>query len=116
MGRQEAEAQVGKQVPGCAVLLGDILRGLLHKLERAIIFRSQAPQIFSALYYPELRYEPNILRTKPGRLDLPIHKRTSTLSCSDLIGLFNLVGIQGLSLLSLVTPVYVSTFIVEGPQ
>jgi hypothetical protein len=45
--------------------------------------------------YPELKYEPNVLRTKPGRLDLPVEKRSHLLSCSDKLAFYNLVGIQG---------------------
>jgi len=54
------------------------------------------------------------LRTKPGRLDLPIQKRSSILSCSDLIALTNILGIQGKTLFSKITPVYLSTIVLEG--
>jgi hypothetical protein len=42
-----------------------------------------------------MKYETYILRTKPGRLDLPLNRRSPILSCSDLLALFNIVGIQG---------------------
>jgi hypothetical protein len=63
-----------------------------------------------------MKYEPNILRTKPGRIDLPISKRSPLLSCSDIIGLSNILGIQGKKLFSMVTPIYISQMIIDCPS
>jgi len=63
-----------------------------------------------------MRYESNILRTKPGRIDLPMSKRSPLLSCSDLIGLSNILGIQGKKLFSAVKPIYISRIIMDCPS
>lgn len=60
-----------------------------------------------------MKYEENVLRTKPGRLDLPVEKRSSILSCSDLIALTNILGLQGRKLFTLLTPIYLSTIILD---
>lgn len=57
-----------------------------------------------------------MLRTKPGRIDLPVPKRSAILSCSDLIGICNILGIQGKTLFSSLTPVYLSTIIIDSPS
>lgn len=58
----------------------------------------------------------DVLRTKPGRNDLPIPKRSAILSCSDLIGLTNILGIQGRTLFSSIIPIYLSMIIVDTPE
>ena len=55
-------------------------------------------------------------RTKPARMALPVAKRSAIMSCSDLIGLFNIVGIQGKSLFSMVTPIYLNKIILDGKE
>ena len=55
-----------------------------------------------------------VLRTKPGRLDLPIDKRSHILSCSDLISFYNILGIQGNKLFSSILPLYIDNIILEG--
>lgn len=65
--------------------------------------------------YPDLKYQQDVLRTKPGRLDLPLDKRSAVLSCSDLIGIGNILGIQGKPLFSIFTPIYLSKVIIDGP-
>jgi tRNA-specific adenosine deaminase 1 len=52
------------------------------------------------------------LRTKPGRLDLPLDKRTLSLSCSDKICVFNVLGIQGKMLFNYIVPIYINKIIV----
>lgn len=49
-------------------------------------------------------------------MDLPLAKRSAILSCSDLIGLFNILGIQGKSLFSMVAPIYVDKIILDGKE
>ena len=66
--------------------------------------------------YSQAKYEANILRTKPGRLDLPKQKRSPVLSCSDLLAFFNLVGIQGKDLFNTILPIYLSLVIVDCPD
>lgn len=66
--------------------------------------------------YPDEKFKENVLRTKPGRMDLPVSKRSAILSCSDLIGLFNILGIQGKSLFSMVTPIYLNKIIIDGKE
>lgn len=60
------------------------------------------------------KYEKNILRTKPGRNDLPLNKRSLCLSCSDKLSLYNIIGIQGKNLFKLIKPVYINFLIING--
>ena len=55
-----------------------------------------------------------ILRTKPGRSDLPVEKRTYSLSCSDKIMKWNIVGIQGCLLNLLMEPIFIDTLLIEN--
>lgn len=50
-----------------------------------------------------------ILRTKPGRADSPF---ASSLSCSDKICLWNILGIQGALLSQFVKPIYLNYFLI----
>lgn len=49
------------------------------------------------------------LRTKPGRLDSP---PTNSMSCSDKIALWNVVGLQGSLLSNIMRPIYLSAIII----
>ena len=50
-------------------------------------------------------------------MDLPLNKRSLSLSCSDKIGLWNIVGIQGRRLFNKIIPLYIDEVIVEvGPE
>jgi hypothetical protein len=68
----------------------------------------------SSLEYSDDKYTENILRTKPGRSDIPISKRSSILSCSDLIAFFNIMGIQGKKLFTKIMPIYIDRVILDG--
>lgn len=48
-----------------------------------------------------------ILRTKPGRADSPF---ASSMSCSDKISMWNILGIQGALLSQFVKPIYLNSF------
>lgn len=50
-----------------------------------------------------------VLRTKPGRLDSP---STHSMSCSDKIALWNVVGLQGALLTYLMKPVYLTSVVI----
>lgn len=50
-----------------------------------------------------------ILRTKPGRADCPF---SSSMSCSDKLCLWNIVGLQGALLSQLVSPIYLTSIII----
>lgn len=52
-----------------------------------------------------------VLRTKPGRIDSPI---TKTLSCSDKIATYNILGIQGALLSHLFVPMYIDTLVIRN--
>eukprot|EP00919_Chromeraceae_sp_WS-2016_P013540 GHVR01031923.1.p1 GENE.GHVR01031923.1~~GHVR01031923.1.p1 ORF type:complete len:132 (+),score=1.69 GHVR01031923.1:2252-2647(+) len=67
---------------------------------------------FNDSSYTNKKYEINVLRTKPGRLDLPKNKRSLSLSCSDKIGIWNIMGIQGKTLFKYLTPIYLDLIIV----
>lgn len=54
------------------------------------------------------------LRTKPGRLDLPIEKRSLSLSCTDKIGTWNILGVQGKVLFNVIFPIFIDFMIVES--
>jgi hypothetical protein len=55
-----------------------------------------------------------VLRTKPGRTDLPQNKKSLSLSCSDKLALYNILGIQGKELFDKVYPVYIGCMVVES--
>jgi hypothetical protein len=50
----------------------------------------------------------DILRTKPGRLDLPLNKRSCSLSCSDKI--------MGQKLFQFYLPIYIDRLVVEANE
>jgi tRNA-specific adenosine deaminase 1 len=62
---------------------------------------------------PEEQFNEHFLRTKPGRMDLPLEKRSLSLSCSDKVGLWNLLGIQGKRLFNYIKPIYIDTIIIK---
>jgi hypothetical protein len=53
------------------------------------------------------------MRSKPGRLDISVSKRSRILSCSDILAFFNLVGIQGKRLFNEVLPIYIGTIVLD---
>ena len=67
---------------------------------------------FNLSEFPNSKFEDNILRTKPGRLDLPQQKKALSLSCSDKIGIWNILGIQGKRLFNLICPIYLNKIII----
>lgn len=62
---------------------------------------------------PQEKFTTCCLRTKPGRLDLPLSKRSLSLSCSDKIGLWNILGVQGKRLFTRLIPIYINDIILE---
>lgn len=62
---------------------------------------------------PQEKYSQHCLRTKPGRLDLPLDKRSLSLSCSDKVGVWNILGVQGKRLFNYITPIYIGAIIIE---
>lgn len=57
-----------------------------------------------------------LLRTKSGRSDLPKLRRTTSMSCSDKIALWNVVGVQGALVASLLdSPVYLTSITTSIP-
>jgi tRNA-specific adenosine deaminase 1 len=64
----------------------------------------------------EIIFDRNVLRTKPGRLDLPLNKRSCSLSCSDKIMMWALMGIQGKKLFRYYLPIYIDTIVVETEE
>jgi len=53
-----------------------------------------------------------ILRTKPYRSDTPIKNRSCSLSCSDKIMLWNIVGVQGALLSNFIEPIYIKKIVI----
>ena len=49
-------------------------------------------------------------------MDLPQDKRSLSLSCSDKIGLWNILGVQGKRLFKKIHPIYISHIIIENRQ
>jgi hypothetical protein len=58
----------------------------------------------------------DILRTKPGRSDLPLNKRSCSLSCSDKIMAWALLGVQGQKLFQFYLPIYIDRLVVEANE
>jgi hypothetical protein len=56
---------------------------------------SKPLKYFNCSNLPHEKYEKYILRTKPGRVDLPQNKKSLSLCCSDKLGLYNIIGLQG---------------------
>ncbi|KAL4507135.1 hypothetical protein ABPG72_001928 [Tetrahymena utriculariae] len=83
------------------------------------LFQNTGAKYYSFLhdesYQVEKDQQTNILRIKPGRSDLPQDSRSQSLSCSDKIMLWNVIGLQG-SLLSelLDKPIYIDYFFIES--
>jgi len=46
-------------------------------------------------------------------MDLPISKRSLSLSCSDKLALYNLIGIQGKHLFRYFCPIYINLFLIK---
>eukprot|EP00753_Platysulcus_tardus_P003350 PLAT12411.1.p1 GENE.PLAT12411.1~~PLAT12411.1.p1 ORF type:complete len:359 (+),score=98.65 PLAT12411.1:259-1335(+) len=57
-----------------------------------------------------------VLRTKSGRSDLPVGKRTLSMSCSDKLARWTVLGVQGGLLARHVQPIYLSALLVSSPQ
>ncbi|EAR99143.2 tRNA-specific adenosine deaminase, putative (macronuclear) [Tetrahymena thermophila SB210] len=82
-------------------------------------FQNTGAKYYSFLYDEKYQVEKdqqnNILRIKPGRSDLPQDSRSQSLSCSDKIMIWNVIGLQG-SLLSelLDRPIYIDYFFIES--
>ncbi|KAL4460405.1 hypothetical protein ABPG74_000156 [Tetrahymena malaccensis] len=83
------------------------------------LFQNTGAKYYSFLYDEKYQVQKdqqsNILRIKPGRSDLPQDSRSQSLSCSDKIMLWNVIGMQG-SLLSelLDKPIYIDYFFIES--
>lgn len=49
-------------------------------------------------------------------MDLPKHKRSLSLCCSDKLALFNLLGLQGSRLFNVIVTIYIDRLIVDGRE